>query len=139
MTSPSPAIAAGERQAARRKGVALGLRSAIAWICLGLAYVVALSFYKSTTMDELASQALQSLKTGRHAKVTSLFQASFYFFYDEQFLSGHRKHAGRARVSAAWSGSRSSPTRGARSSSIRPTQKPDEKSSRPPRVSMTSP
>lgn len=64
------------------------LRSAIAWIFIGLAYVIALSFYKSSMMQDLAQQGMQSLKSHRHAKVTNLFQASFYFFYDEQFVPG---------------------------------------------------
>src|SRR3954469_19986391 len=65
-----------------------GLRSAIAWVCIGLAYVIALSFYKSATMQQLAQQGLQSLRSHSHSKVTNLFQASYYFFFDDQFVPG---------------------------------------------------
>jgi class 3 adenylate cyclase len=64
-----------------------GLRSAILWVGIALAYVVAISFYKSALMDEVAQQGLQALPQ-RHAQVSRLFQASFYFFYEEQFLPG---------------------------------------------------
>lgn len=50
-----------------------GLRTAIAWVFLGLAYVVALSFYKSAMMEDLARQGLQSAQDQTQARVTRLF------------------------------------------------------------------
>jgi class 3 adenylate cyclase/HEAT repeat protein len=67
-----------------------GLRAAIALAGVALAYVVALSFYKSALLQEVAQQGAQSLPP-RHAQVTRLFQASFYFFYEDQFLPGVRQ------------------------------------------------
>jgi class 3 adenylate cyclase/HEAT repeat protein len=38
-------------------------------------------------MDRLARQAVDSVQP-RHQKISNLFQASFYFFYEDQFLPG---------------------------------------------------
>jgi class 3 adenylate cyclase/HEAT repeat protein len=66
------------------------LRAAILWIAIAVAYVVGLSFYKSSLLQDFAAQSVQAVPA-RHAEVTRLFQASFYFFYDEQFLPGIRR------------------------------------------------
>lgn len=63
------------------------LRAAIVLAGVALIYVVALSFYKSALLEEIAQQGVQSLPP-RHAQLTRLFQASFYFFYEDQFLPG---------------------------------------------------
>src|SRR4051794_15220204 len=65
----------------------LRLRSAILWICVGLLYVGLLSWAKGYALQSFASRSLETLRP-RHQKILSLFQASFYFFYDDQFLPG---------------------------------------------------
>lgn len=63
------------------------LRSAILWISVGLIYVGLLSWAKGHALQVFANRSLETLRP-RHQKILSLFQASFYFFYDEQFLPG---------------------------------------------------
>lgn len=72
-----------------RWGRRSALRSAIAWIALILAYVGALSFYKESLLNRFAEQGLAKVQT-RHSKILSLFQSSFFFFYEDQFLPGIR-------------------------------------------------
>lgn len=69
------------------------LRTAIAWVGIALAYALALSFYKGAALERLAKDRIRGLET-RHASVLRLFQASFYFFYGEQFVPGIRKALG---------------------------------------------
>jgi class 3 adenylate cyclase len=63
------------------------LRQAIAWVAIGVACVGAATAYKSTLMRRAESAALERLPA-QQAKVSGLFQASYYFFYDDQFLPG---------------------------------------------------
>lgn len=65
------------------------LRPAIGWIVFGVIYVLGLSFYKEAMVERFSHQALQNLKP-RHQTVLNLFQASYYFYYDQQFLPGVR-------------------------------------------------
>lgn len=46
-----------------------------------------LGYYKKTRLDRLASQSLKLLDS-RHRALVNLFQSSFYFFFDEQFIPG---------------------------------------------------
>ncbi|MGZ3687191.1 MAG: adenylate/guanylate cyclase domain-containing protein, partial [Bdellovibrionota bacterium] len=70
---------------------ASALKKPIRWVSLGLIFAIALNLYKGTMLDRLSEGALRSLGP-RHQKVLSLFQASFYFFYDDQFLPGIRQN-----------------------------------------------
>jgi class 3 adenylate cyclase len=66
------------------------VRNLILWVGIAAAYVTGLSFMKSRMLDQLAHESLASIGP-RHSKVLSLFQASYYFFYEEQFLPGIRQ------------------------------------------------
>jgi class 3 adenylate cyclase len=59
-------------------------------VCLALAYAVGLSFYKSAMLERFAERSQETLSR-RHAGVLNLFQASFYFFYEDQFHPGIRQ------------------------------------------------
>ena len=63
------------------------LRVAILWVAIAAAYVAALSFFKGQMLDRLAKDSLATIQP-RHQKVLNLFQASYYFFYEDQFLPG---------------------------------------------------
>ncbi len=63
------------------------LRKAIIWLLILSAYFAGLSFYKRAMLGKLAQDASEILQL-RHPKVLGLFQANFYFFYDEQFVPG---------------------------------------------------
>src|SRR5258708_1036413 len=66
------------------------IRTAIVSVSLCLAFVGMLSFAKSKWLGNLANESLESLHS-RHSRSLSLFQASFYFFYEDQFLPGIRE------------------------------------------------
>lgn len=82
-TKPSPVRSAKHMKA--RSG--LTIRSAIAWLLLASLYAVGLSSYKSALIGELARDGTVLVKA-RHPKILNLFQASFYFFYEDQFVPG---------------------------------------------------
>lgn len=50
-------------------------------------YVVGVGAYKAREMDRAAAESLELART-LQPRVHGLFQASFYFFYDDQFLPG---------------------------------------------------
>jgi class 3 adenylate cyclase/HEAT repeat protein len=65
-------------------------RFAIVWALVASVFVGGLTFYKKAAMQKLAEAGVENLKL-RHPKVAALFQASFYFFYDDQFVPGVRE------------------------------------------------
>jgi class 3 adenylate cyclase/HEAT repeat protein len=65
-------------------------RVAIAWACLALAYVSGLYWYRGRALEGWARESVVSLRASRHPELVRLFQASFYFFFDERFLPGVR-------------------------------------------------
>lgn len=67
-----------------------GLKSAIGWMALALFLALGLSLYKGQLLDELSRQKSAELRT-KHPAISNLFQASFYFFYEDQFLPGIRE------------------------------------------------
>ncbi|MGE0614056.1 MAG: adenylate/guanylate cyclase domain-containing protein [Bacteriovoracia bacterium] len=68
-------------------GQSTPLRLATLWLLVGVAFVTGLSFYKSHKLEAFARDCLGSV-TEKHAKVRNLFQANFYFFYEDQFIPG---------------------------------------------------
>ncbi|MEK6578263.1 MAG: adenylate/guanylate cyclase domain-containing protein, partial [Bdellovibrionota bacterium] len=54
-------------------------------IFLIAAFTFALTSYRTTLVKDLAHDGAESLRT-RHSKVLGAFQASYYFFYEDQFL-----------------------------------------------------
>ncbi|MCM2323418.1 MAG: HEAT repeat domain-containing protein [Oligoflexia bacterium] len=69
----------------------LPLKALIVWVLLASAYVISLSFYKGALLGRLAQEAVGSVQA-RHTKVLGLFQGSFYFFFEDQFLPGIRQN-----------------------------------------------
>ena len=65
----------------------IALKSAIIWSLVTLSYVGGVSFYKNTRFSQLTREGLQTVKI-THSKVEGLFQGSFYFFYEDQFVPG---------------------------------------------------
>ncbi len=68
---------------------AKSLRSAIGWLGLALLYTVGVSFYRGEKLAEATRSGLAAVER-QHPAVLSLFQSSFYFFYEDQFLPGLR-------------------------------------------------
>jgi len=63
-----------------RSQVFQGLRSGMTWLLPVTLLVVVLVLGKQTAMERFGQEGLESLRT-RHPQVVSLFQSSFYFFY----------------------------------------------------------
>lgn len=83
----NPSAAASATATHSRARGRFSLRLAIAWVLLALAYVIGLTYYKGAMLQDLAQRGSELLKI-RHPKVLGLFQASFYFFYEDQFVPG---------------------------------------------------
>jgi class 3 adenylate cyclase len=66
------------------------LRSAIVWTLVAAALAGGLSFYKRYELRELAKRSNASIQS-RHQSVVDLFQSSFFFFYEDQFVPGIKK------------------------------------------------
>ncbi len=66
------------------------LRVAIGWVCTALLLVLALSFYKQAELNRFSQDSIETVRT-KHDVVLKRFQASFYFYYEDQFLPGIRK------------------------------------------------
>ena len=63
------------------------LRPALAWLGAAALFVVGVGFYKSYQMN-LGAQRSLAVSQALAPRVQGLFQASFYFFYEDQFLPG---------------------------------------------------
>lgn len=63
------------------------------WFALlgAVLYFSVLLYFVQNRIQGLSQEALSELSI-RHAKIVSLFQSSFYFFYEEQFLPGIKEH-----------------------------------------------
>lgn len=66
------------------------LKGAILVALVGLGYAWGLGTYKKSLVQDLATRSAEAL-VQNHSSVLSLFQASFYFFYEDQFLPGIQK------------------------------------------------
>ncbi|HTL13038.1 MAG TPA: HAMP domain-containing protein, partial [Bdellovibrionota bacterium] len=68
---------------------------------LAIVFVSALAVHKQRTLESVAQDKL-ALLADRHSTFRNLFQASFYFYFKDQFLPGVQKHmsetAGLERV-----------------------------------------
>ena len=73
-----------------QSGVRKTLRNAIPWTLLALGLLGGVGLLKSVGMRSFAVQAAGSVEA-RQTSIANLFQASFYFFYDDQFLPGVRE------------------------------------------------
>ncbi|MCC7440741.1 MAG: HEAT repeat domain-containing protein [Bdellovibrionales bacterium] len=67
------------------------LRAALAALGLGIAFVSVLALHKQKELDALAQEKL-AVVAEPHVAFRNLFQASFYFYFQEQFLPGVRRH-----------------------------------------------
>ncbi len=66
------------------------LRLATLGLILSVLVAVGLGFYKEKLLDQFAQQSFEVVKS-RHPKIVSLFQSSFYFYFEEQFLPGMKQ------------------------------------------------
>jgi len=62
----------------------------VIWLGIGLAYFSGLTFYKTHALRQVAQDQLQVLKT-REQVFRNLFQANFYFYFQEQFIPGLKR------------------------------------------------
>lgn len=70
-----------------RDSLRFSFKKAIGWALLLLVFLFAMGSYKKAMLGRMVDQGLQASKT-RTQKVINLFQASFFFAYQEQFLPG---------------------------------------------------
>lgn len=66
------------------------LRRGIFYLTLGLMGIAAVVFYRKTSLERFANQKLEQVAS-IHVEVRDLFQASYYFFYQSDFLPGVKK------------------------------------------------
>lgn len=65
----------------------ISLRGAIAWMIVGLVFVSLLSWYKSHELKGLSKKNLEQINE-HQAQFQNLFQANFYFYFEDEFLPG---------------------------------------------------
>ena len=63
------------------------LRYLTGLLSLALVYVLAVALYKNHELQRFSDQELQVLST-RNTSFRNLFQANFYFYFNEQFVPG---------------------------------------------------
>jgi class 3 adenylate cyclase len=71
------------------------IRLTISGLVLSIGVAIALGFYKGRLLDQFAQKSYEVVKS-RHSKVISLFQSSFYFYLEEQFLPGIKQNMSSA-------------------------------------------
>jgi class 3 adenylate cyclase/HEAT repeat protein len=67
------------------------VRLTIVGLVLSIGVAIGLGLYKGRLLDQFAQKSYEVVKS-RHSKVISLFQSSFYFYLEEQFIPGIKQN-----------------------------------------------